>query len=156
MKNICHIVGREWIARLTERALFDITQSAVGTLFDVYKKSNGTVVTAVEGRVAVYFAPLGLFPRPSGEPPTLSVPAEAPTSSPDSSPRKPPSHRRPLAPHGSSSSVSGPEGHAQQPESLTLGLTSGSSFLLAAGEQVTVTADSAQRTRESSPPPDRV
>ena len=27
---------------------------AVGTQFDVYKKSNGTVVTVVEGRVAVW------------------------------------------------------------------------------------------------------
>jgi transmembrane sensor len=119
---------------------------AVGTQFDVYKKSSGTVVTVVEGRVAVYSAPPGLLPRPSGEAPTLPVPAQAPTSSPDSSPRKhsisPPS----AASYSSSSSVSDPEGHAQQPDSLTLGLTSGSSFLLAAGEQVTVTTDSAQRT----------
>jgi len=118
---------------------------AVGTQFDVYKKSNGTVVTVVEGRVAVYSAPQGLLSRASGEGPTLPVPAQATTSSPGSSPRNhsisPPS----AASHGSNSSVSDPEGHAQQPDSLNRRLTSGSSFLLAAGEQVTVTADSAQR-----------
>ena len=115
---------------------------AVGTQFDVYKKSNGTVVTVVEGRVAVYSAPQGLLPRPSGESPTLPVPDLAPTSSPRKHAISPPS----AAPYASNSSASNPEGHTQQSDSLTLGLTSGSSFLLAAGEQVTVTADSAQRT----------
>ena len=38
---------------------------AVGTQFDVYKKSNGTVVTVVEGRVAVYSAPQGLLSETS-------------------------------------------------------------------------------------------
>lgn len=56
---------------------------AVGTQFDVYKKSNGTVVTVVEGRVAVYSAPQGLLPRSTGEAPTLPVPAQDPASSPD-------------------------------------------------------------------------
>ena len=139
--HVAHDVSRPFIVAVGATRV-----RAVGTQFDVYKKSNGTVVTVVEGRVAVYSAPQGLLPRPSGEVPTLPVPAQAPTSSPDSSPRKhsvsPPSS----VSHGSSSSASDPEGHAQQPDSLTLGITSGSSFLLAAGEQVTVTADSAQRT----------
>lgn len=104
---------------------------AVGTQFDVYKKSNGTVVTVVEGRVAVYSAPQGLLP-PTGETPTLPLSAQ---------PNSPPA----VASHGSSSAVSDPEGHPQQPDSLTLGLTSGSSFLLTAGEQVTVTAGAAHR-----------
>ena len=66
---------------------------AVGTPFDVYKKSSATVVTVVEGRVAVSSSP--------------------------------PSEGEPVAP----------------------GLTpeTGSSFLLAAGEQLTVTPESAQR-----------
>ena len=46
---------------------------AVGTQFDVYKKSNGTVVTVVEGRVAVYSAPQGLLRETSGSAPTLAA-----------------------------------------------------------------------------------
>jgi ferric-dicitrate binding protein FerR (iron transport regulator) len=75
---------------------------AVGTQFDVYKKSSATVVTVVEGRVAVYAATV---PRP---------------------PPSPPSEEEPVAP----------------------GLTTEtrSSFLLGAGEQLTVTSESAQKT----------
>jgi transmembrane sensor len=139
--HVAHDTGRPFIVAVGATRV-----RAVGTQFDVYKKSNGTVVTVVEGRVAVYSAPQGLLPRPSGKAPALPVPARTPTSSPDSSPRKhsvsPPSAES----YGSSSSLPDPEGHAPQPDSLTLGLTSGSSVLMAAGEQVTVTADSTQRT----------
>jgi transmembrane sensor len=118
---------------------------AVGTQFDVYKKSNGTVVTVVEGRVAVYSAAQGLPPR-TGEAPTLPVPVRAPTSWPEPSARMRSASLPAAASDGLSSSASDPDANAPQPDIRTLGLTSGSSFLLAAGEQVTVTGDSAQKT----------
>jgi transmembrane sensor len=120
---------------------------AVGTQFDVYKKSNGTIVTVVEGRVAVYSAPQGLLSETSGGAPTLPVPAQAPTpSSGSASPRQhsvaPSSAASPI----SSPSASNPERQPAQSNPLTLGPVSSSSFLLAAGEQVTVRADTAQKT----------
>jgi len=91
---------------------------AVGTEFDVYKRLNGTVVTVVEGRVAVYSAPQGLLPRSGRDAAQL-----------------PPARRSSL-----------PDGSIAQQNPVTLGLTSSSSFLLAAGEQLTVTAEAAQKT----------
>jgi transmembrane sensor len=116
---------------------------AVGTQFDVYKKSNGTVVTVVEGRVAVYSAPRGLLSEASGEAPRLPAPV---SQSGAASPRK-----HSVAPSSNTSSASGSTasslaGQSTQPDPPTIGLTTGSSFLLGAGEQVTVTADAAQKT----------
>jgi transmembrane sensor len=120
---------------------------AVGTQFDVYKKSAGTVVTVVEGRVAVYSAPHGLQSETSGEAPTLPVPVQAPTPSFRSvTPRKHLFAPTSTASSALGSSASNPKGQGAQSDPLILGLTSGSSLLLAAGEQVTVTADAAQKT----------
>ena len=120
---------------------------AVGTQFDVYKKSDGTVVTVVEGRVAVYSAPQGLFSETSGKAPALPVPAQAPASTSGSSSSRKHVIASP-SPVQTSSESSGatPEGQAAQADSRTLSLTEGSSFLLGAGEQVTVTADAAKKT----------
>jgi transmembrane sensor len=56
---------------------------AVGTQFDVYRKTEGTVVTVLEGRVAVTTASLNTVASPSGS----STPAVAdlvePTTAPD-------------------------------------------------------------------------
>jgi len=56
---------------------------AVGTQFDVYRKTEGTVVTVLEGRVAVTTASLNTVSSPSGS----STPAVAdlaePTTAPD-------------------------------------------------------------------------
>ncbi len=56
---------------------------AVGTQFDVYRKTEGTVVTVLEGRVAVTTASLSTVASPSGS----STPAVAdlvePTTAPD-------------------------------------------------------------------------
>jgi transmembrane sensor len=78
---------------------------AVGTQFDVYKKSTATVVTVVEGRVAVT-APApsseparphgeagtdGRSPEPGSTPPPVNAPAraaEADSASPQSHPRE--------------------------------------------------------------------
>jgi transmembrane sensor len=120
---------------------------AVGTQFDVYKKSNGTVVTVVEGRVAVYSAPHGLLSETSGAVATLPAPGLAPAiSSGSSSPRKRPVVSSSAASSASSPAASIPEDQSVQPNPLTAGLTAESSLLLGAGEQVTVTADEAQRT----------
>jgi ferric-dicitrate binding protein FerR (iron transport regulator) len=75
---------------------------AVGTQFDVYKKSSATVVTVVEGRVAVY-----------------------------------PTHQR---------SGWGSGATAALEQTFPSSSASGSSSLLAAGEQLTVTSESAQKT----------
>jgi transmembrane sensor len=120
---------------------------AVGTQFDVYKKSSGTVVTVVEGRVAVYSAPQGLLSGTSGDTSTLPVPSQAPA--PSQGPASPRKHS--VTPSSTGSSASGSaapaaEQEAAQPNTLTLGLTGNASFLLAAGEQVTVKADIAQKT----------
>ena len=120
---------------------------AVGTQFDVYKKSNSTVVTVVEGRVAVYPVPQGRDSGKSGTMPTLPVPDQAPTPSMGSaSPRKhsvgPPS---PVS-SASGSSESNPQRQEGTPDPQTPRLAESSSFLVAAGEQLTVTADAAQKT----------
>lgn len=120
---------------------------AVGTQFDVYKKSSGTVVTVVEGRVAVYSAPQRRHSETSGEAPALPAQAQAPINSSDSGSAR----KHSLAPSSatysaSAGSASDVEGQTAQPNPLTHGFTNSSSFLLAAGEQVTVTADAAQKT----------
>lgn len=113
---------------------------AVGTQFDVYRKPNGTVVTVVEGRVAVYSTPqrppsegagLRALPEPSE---SGAGPVAAPASR----------DRKLISPSGSGNSPP-PLGEAVK---QTL-LTSNSSLMVAAGEQVTVTADSALKS--SSP-----
>jgi transmembrane sensor len=116
---------------------------AVGTQFDVYKKSNSTVVTVVEGRVAVYSTPQGLG---SGSAPN---PALGQTRSNSSALRPSSADRASLRPAGTpavsatpSSSPSSRQGTV--PSELTP--DAGSSYLLAAGEQLTVTAETAQKT----------
>src|SRR5258706_4382494 len=99
---------------------------AVGTLFDVYKRSNGTVVTVVEGRVAVYSAPQGPLQSSGGDAAQL-----------------PPAHTLPSSTRPSA--VREPEEAAQQ-NPVTPGLTSSSSLLLAAGEQLTVTREATHKT----------
>jgi transmembrane sensor len=113
---------------------------AVGTQFDVYKKSNGTVVTVVEGRVSVYATPQGRPADMWGAAPIGSDPAQAPMSSWGSST----SRRHATAatvPSAASSAAPREEETAKQAV-----LPSGSSYLLAAGEQITLTADAAQKT----------
>src|SRR5258708_14766281 len=56
--HVAHDVSRPFIVAVGATRV-----RAVGTQFDVYKKSNGTVVTVVEGRVAVYSTQV---PLPSG------------------------------------------------------------------------------------------
>jgi transmembrane sensor len=116
---------------------------AVGTQFDVYKKSTGTVVTVVEGRVAVYPASQNDL---SGTGPKVLVPAQTPAISPGSlSLRK---HSvAPSTPTSSAASsiASIAESQAAEPNALAVDSNSASSLFVAAGEQVTVTADAAQR-----------
>ena len=106
----------------------DATVQAVGTQFDVYRRTNGTTVTVLEGRVAVYatahFEPAA--PAPASAPSSIAGPPHA-SEHPAASP---------LASKSSSS------GSAPQLPSSPRGLadSSGSSAIfLSAGEQVTVT-----------------
>jgi transmembrane sensor len=101
--HVAHDTGRPFIVAVGATRV-----RAVGTQFDVYKKSSATVVSVVEGRVAVY----------ATERNAAAVPRSRPAS--------PPSEEEPVAP-------------GVTPET-------GSSFLLAAGEQLTVTSGSAQKT----------
>lgn len=121
---------------------------AVGTQFDVYKKSNGTVVTVVEGRVAVYSTPQGQqLSDGSGEGPTLPGPAQAPAPSAGfASPRRHSSSPSSTVSAASDASTPNPEVQPAQPNSVNLELTGSSSLLVAAGEQVTVRSDAAQKT----------
>jgi transmembrane sensor len=136
--HVAHDVTRPFIVAVGATRV-----RAVGTQFDVYKRSNGTVVTVVEGKVAVYSAPQ----RGPGAAPTVPVPAQAPASlSGSASPRK-----RVVAPTSTASSVVGftasnPEVPVVQPNTVTLDPTGSTSLLVAAGEQVTVSGEAAQKT----------
>ena len=107
----------------------DATVRAVGTQFDVYRRTSGTTVTVIEGRVAVYST---AHVEPS---------APAPASAPSSIAGPPHASGHPAAsPLASKSSSSG---SAPQLPSNPAGLAdpSGSSAIfLSAGEQVTVTS----------------
>jgi len=106
----------------------DATVRAVGTQFDVYRRTSGTTVTVIEGRVAVYST---AHVEPS---------APAPASAPSSIAGPPHASGHPAAsPPASKSPLSG---SAPQLPSNPAGLAdpSGSSAIfLSAGEQVTVT-----------------
>ena len=106
----------------------DATVQAVGTQFDVYRRTNGTTVTVLEGRVAVY-STAHVEPTPP-----------APTSAPSSVAGPPLASGHPAtAPLAAKSSASG---SAPQLPSNPRGVAdpSGSSAIfLSAGEQVTVT-----------------
>ena len=106
----------------------DATVRAVGTQFDVYRRTNGTTVTVLEGRVAVYSTAHvePASPAPASAPSSIAGPPHA-SGHPAASP---------LASKSSSS------GSAPQLPSNPSGLAdpSGSSAIfLSAGEQVTVT-----------------
>jgi transmembrane sensor len=104
------------------------TVRAVGTQFDVYRRTNGTTVTVLEGRVAVYSAEHlePAAPAPASAPSSIAGPAHA--------------SGHPAASHlawKSSSSGSAPQLPSNPPG---LADPAGSSAIfLSAGEQVTVT-----------------
>jgi transmembrane sensor len=136
--HVAHDTGRPFIVAVGATRV-----RAVGTQFDVYKKSTGTVVTVVEGRVAVYSAPQGPLSERSSETPTLPTPEpRSGTVSPRKLPVAPPSTLSSAA--GSTASTLG--GQATQKNPPALGMATDSSLLLAAGEQVTVTTGAAQKT----------
>jgi transmembrane sensor len=112
----------------------DATVRAVGTQFDVYRKADGTTVTVLEGRVAVY-STARVEPNASGsaEPPSASPP---PAGSPHAS-------TQPQAP----GRVPATQLSSSRPGSASAPLTSpgladptgSAAIFLSAGEQVTVT-----------------
>jgi transmembrane sensor len=121
---------------------------AVGTQFDVYKKSNGTVVTVVEGRVAVYSAPRDFLSQSSGDAPRLPpIEALPPSTRPDAAarPARPSSGTRIPSASSPTGAALPPDGETSQQNPQVVGVKS-SSLLVSAGEQLTVTADAAQKT----------
>jgi transmembrane sensor len=133
--HVAHDVSRPFIVAVGATRV-----RAVGTQFDVYKKSNGTVVTVVEGRVAVYSAPT------SGEAPTLPVAGQALPQSPGATASRlapsPTSRARNASPPSASGSTLPPEGEPARQDPLP----STSSYLVSAGEQLTVTPEAAQKS----------
>jgi transmembrane sensor len=113
----------------------DATVRAVGTQFDVYRKSSGTTVTVLEGRVAVYAMLDGSHDSGAATPGPLS--ADTPTRSSRSA-------SSPLAAsrHESTPRAGGPSGAAPALLPAAIGLSDpdgGAPVFLSAGEQVTVT-----------------
>jgi transmembrane sensor len=106
----------------------DATVRAVGTQFDVYRKANGTTVTVIEGRVAVYST--------AHAEPAATAPASAPSAIAGSLHASAHSAAEALA-SKSSSSGSAPQ-LPPNPPGLADPSGSGAIFL-SAGEQVTVT-----------------
>ena len=108
---------------------------AVGTQFDVYRKSSGTVVTVIEGRVAVLpevanFANAGgdsVAPRASGETPNPQTPT-------------------PTRKHAVTSQRTSPSVPDEIPTAL---MAQHGEILLAAGEQVTVAPKSVSPPHEA-------
>jgi transmembrane sensor len=103
---------------------------AVGTQFDVYKKHTGTLVTVIEGRVAIFTIPVTPGPDTRFSPGT---PASKETDSavlPNSSPPRQ------------------VEGTAARLSRATAGMASGTggTIYLSGGEQLTVSAQTSQKT----------
>jgi transmembrane sensor len=99
----------------------DATVRAIGTQFDVYRKSSGTTITVLEGRVAVYS-------NVEDAPPRASKPASLPSSNSRHDAAEP--------------RISGPTGAAPALPAPPAGLidpSGGAAVFLSAGEQVTVT-----------------
>jgi transmembrane sensor len=104
----------------------DATVRAVGTQFDVDRKSTGTTVTVLEGRVVVYS---GVPPEVSGSAPPAAVTGTGAAPSTTSTPKI---HEAPTV-IGAPPDL--PSGLEPPPES-------GSAVYVGAGEQVTVTSQS--------------
>jgi transmembrane sensor len=105
---------------------------AVGTQFDVYRKRTGTLVTVVEGQVAIL--------------------TTAATPGPDTSPSRPGAAPSSQEADGAGALHSAPvhqtEGTTAAPARETAGLSSsgGGTIYLSAGEQLTVSAQTSQKT----------
>jgi transmembrane sensor len=135
--HVAHDAGRPFIVAVGATRV-----RAVGTQFDVYKRSNETVVTVVEGRVAVYSTRAR---QDSASAPNIAL-AQTHSSSANAGSSSTATASNAAVSASSSSSHSAGEGL------VTPGLApdTGSSFLLAAGEQLTVTADAAQKNANSN------
>src|SRR6202042_1786963 len=110
--HVAHDVSRPFIV-----AVGPTRVRAVGTQFDVYKRSNGTVVTVVEGRVAVYSVPGDSSSQTSGDAPRLPpIEALPPSTRPDAARRPPRPSSGTKIPFGSSPSGAAlpPDGQASE------------------------------------------
>jgi transmembrane sensor len=108
----------------------DTRVRAVGTQFDVYKKHTGTLVTVIEGRVAIFTAPVTPGPDTRFSAGTPASKEMASAVIPNSSPRHP------------------MEATAARPTLGTAGTASGTggTIYLSGGEQLTVSAQTSQKT----------
>jgi transmembrane sensor len=116
----------------------DATVRAVGTQFDVYRKSSGTIVTVLEGRVAVYAnasASTGLTVTHPASPPERAVRHSANAASATVNDPAADVHSRASNPSGAAPAL------PAQPAGL-VDPSAGEAVLLSAGEQVTVTPQS--------------
>jgi transmembrane sensor len=114
----------------------DATVRAVGTQFDVDRKSSGTTITVLEGRVAVYSdvhqaqgtEGRSLVPSAEDASPRQSKQASLPSSSSRHDAAEP----RPLGATGAAPAVPAPPAGLTDP-------SGGAAVFVSAGEQVTVT-----------------
>jgi transmembrane sensor len=136
--HVAHDAGRPFIV-----AVGSTRVRAVGTQFDVYKKSSATVVTVVEGRVAVYSTPHGVLSGASGNAgPPLPVQGPPPSSGATAVPQR----SSPTSPVLNSSAATATDSALQSTGETTQNpLPSNSSFLVSAGEQLTITPEAAQK-----------
>jgi transmembrane sensor len=113
----------------------DATVRAVGTQFDVYRKSSGTTITVLEGRVAVYSNVHESYGSGAAN-------SASPTEDPASRASKPASSTVHAPRHEAVPRASGASGVAPALPAAAVGLadpSSGEAVFLSAGEQVTVT-----------------
>jgi transmembrane sensor len=133
------------VAKDKERAFIvrsgDATVRAVGTQFDVYRKSSGITITVLEGRVAVYrdvhrardSDGESLVPSAEDAPPRHSKPASLPSNSARHDAAEP----RTLGTTGAAPAV--PATALPAPPAGLTDPSGGAAVFLSAGEQVTVT-----------------
>ena len=116
----------------------DAIVRAVGTQFDVYRKTSGTTVTVLEGRVAVY--PTAHTELPAVQSNSISdrTNTGANAESPHLLPRAPARDSSSPKVH---SSLDTPGAAAEVPDAALAGASGAGAILLSAGEQVTVTPD---------------
>jgi transmembrane sensor len=130
--HVAHDVNRPFIVAVGATRV-----RAVGTEFDVYKKSNGTVVTVVEGRVSVYSTPeLQRSDKAGKSMPSVPAPPQAAVGA------------TPVAVPASRESENLPAPVAGPATASDPGI--GAVLLLAAGEQATVTTDATLKTANAN------
>ena len=119
----------------------DAIVRAVGTQFDVYRKTSGTTVTVLEGRVAVYSTAHADEPEAQSNSASEHSDTDVNAATQHYLPRALPRDSSSIPKVRSSSDSSGAA--AEVPDAALTGSSGAGAIFLSAGEQVTVTPDAA-------------